>query len=145
MNNNFDEFIELTNRCMKFAYTRSALARCYRNLGYYYIEQNNYDLAIALYLLSLEYEPDQKSAQSELFYVSTKTGIDINKFGDEDIMKILKSNSIQIGATDLVVGVAYNIGEMAQENNNIDHARFYYNIVYELTKDESIKELIDKL
>ena len=52
----FNEFIIRTSDALKYAYYPQDIARCYRNLGYYYVEENQMRTALALYIYSMEFE-----------------------------------------------------------------------------------------
>ena len=50
---NWDKFLSINKRIYDCSYTNEDLCRYYRNLGYYYIEKGNYDVAISVYILSI--------------------------------------------------------------------------------------------
>ena len=58
--------INRCKQCFDFAYTERHVGRCYRNLGYYYIEQKEYILAPALYLKSTGYDKESTIPQLQL-------------------------------------------------------------------------------
>ena len=65
---------EITLRAMTVAYTQDMLGRGYRNLGYLAVEDEDYDLAVACYAMSLVVDRDNaRAAQSELFYIQQVT------------------------------------------------------------------------
>ena len=51
----YQEYFEITSQCLERAYRSEDIARCYRNLGYYYIYQGNFELAIAVYCFSIPF------------------------------------------------------------------------------------------
>jgi tetratricopeptide (TPR) repeat protein len=138
MDKDWENYLKINNKCMDYAYSINALARCYRNLGYYYIEKNNYELATALFNFSLIFAPEHKNAQSELYYISQKTGMNTKEINMDNIIELLNTNNIRIGANKLVLSIAYSIGKAAKNENNIDMAKYYFGIVYELTGDSQI-------
>jgi len=141
----YDEYLELTKRCLECAYSSRHIARCYRNLGYYYIEQKEYDTAIVLYYLSLQFDNEDKTASSELLYISQETGKQIKEPSLKKVETIMKKQGIQFGANPLVYNIAFFLGKDAQENKEFDAARYFYEIAYELTGDEDVKKIIDDL
>jgi tetratricopeptide (TPR) repeat protein len=138
-------FLRINGDCLKYAYTGKSIARCYRNLGYFYFEEEKYELAAALYFLSIYFDKEDMVAYSELDFISKKTGLEVKPLDSQSLLKLLKDNNIQFGANNFILSIAYSIGQEAQKNNHNDTAEYYYNIVFDLTKDNEVKELIDKL
>ena len=77
-------FFELTKDAFKIAYRPASVARCFRNLGYYYTEKKLWDYAAACFFMSMNYEPNDKNAQSELYYIKQMAGreIDLPEFDE---------------------------------------------------------------
>jgi tetratricopeptide (TPR) repeat protein len=90
---NWDKYLSINKQVYECAYTNEDLCRYYRNLGYYYIEQENYELAISLYIMSILFldlaeVPDLVTAQNQrmmqlnmarnqLEYITVKLGKNI--------------------------------------------------------------------
>jgi tetratricopeptide (TPR) repeat protein len=145
MNKDWKIFLRINRDCLKYAYSSKAIAKCYRNFGYYYIEEEKYELAIALFYLSIHFDQEARIAHSELLYISNKIGLEIKSPDQQNILKLLKDNDIQFGANDLILSIAYSIGQEAQKNNQNSIAKYFYSIVFDLTEDNEIKEIMDKL
>jgi len=141
----WDIFLRINRNCLKFAYTGKAIARCYRNFGYYFFEEEKYDVAAALYYLSIFFDREDMVAHAELNFITNKTGIGAECPDLKSIKKMLKENDIQFGANDLILTIAYSIGLEAHKKNNYEVAEYLYNIVFELTSDKEVKKLIDQL
>jgi len=91
---NWNKYLNICNEIHEYAYINEDLCRYYRNLGYYHIEQENYELAITLYIISLVFLelaeiPDLLTAQNQrimqlnmaknqLVYIATKSGINFD-------------------------------------------------------------------
>ena len=73
MSGDLEQFYILTKEAFKIAFRSTDLARCYRNLGYYFVEKKLWSEAISCNLLSLEYDNEAKAAQSELYYINSAT------------------------------------------------------------------------
>jgi len=95
--------------------------------------------------LSMSFDKEDKVAYYELVYISNKTGLEIKPPDSHSIKKILEDNDIQFGANILILSIVYSIGQEAQKNNQNEIAKFYYNIVFDLTKDNEIKKVMDNL
>jgi tetratricopeptide (TPR) repeat protein len=145
MNKNWDKYLEINKKCLEFAYNSIALARCYRNFGFYYIEMGKYEIAIALLFLSIHFDQNAKIAQSELLYISQKTGKSIKEPDVNEIEKIVENIGIKLGANEIIISVAISFAFEALNNNNNEVAKHFFKISYDLTKDEKIKEIIDKI
>ena len=100
-----DEYLTTINKAFKFAYTPELLARCYRWLGYYYIEKKEYRLAFAIYRYSLFFEKHDKAIHEmeyiiQIYQFENNEQFEIPK--DDEIKGILIENNIQLMADALV-------------------------------------------
>lgn len=75
MRKDWETFKKITIEMFQYAYTRENVARLFRNLGFYFVEIKDYVAAKLCYTLSLNYEPDNKNAMSELYYKLNDKGI----------------------------------------------------------------------
>lgn len=89
---NIETFYTITKNTYDKIFLPNDLARYYRNLGFYFIEKENYNLATCLFLHSLSFE-DTDMAKSEIMYIKQKTG-SLN-IPEPDVTKhILEENDI---------------------------------------------------
>ena len=139
------EFYDVTMKGLERAYQTEHLTRGYRNLGYYFIEQEDFELATALFFLSLGFEPDNQAAKAELAYIAQVTEGNIIAPTLERLTELFEQNHIQMGPNPLVVQIALSIGNEACEEGALDAAVYFYSIAYELTGEEKIKEQMDAL
>jgi tetratricopeptide (TPR) repeat protein len=144
-NKEWDEYLNINKTCLDYCYTSMSLGRCYRNLGFYYIEKEDYDLAVALFYLSLNFDQESKIAQSELLYISNKTNRQIKNPDIENVKKLLFENDIELGANKLILRLAIALGKQAQSENIPDAAKYFYSVFYDLTGDEEVKKIIASL
>jgi tetratricopeptide (TPR) repeat protein len=97
------EFRELTRRALVVAYSLAMLARAYRNLGYLAVEDEDFDLAVACYCMSLAIDRGHaQAAQSELFYIQQVTGKTLELPDRQAVEATLARNGIQVGPSPLV-------------------------------------------
>jgi tetratricopeptide (TPR) repeat protein len=141
----WENFKLLTDRCLACAYTPDEIARAYRNYGYMFIEQGDYDAAICCYLASLNFEANEL-AQSQMFYISQAT----NKTIDPDryyckLEKVFKQRNIQLGPSEDILGIAFSLAERFENDGNLEGAFYCYRIYYELTQDQEIVPRLEKL
>ena len=94
MEGNLETFYTITKNTYDKIFLPNDLARYYRNLGFYFIEKENYNLATCLFLHSLSFE-DTDMAKSEIMYIKQKTGL-INIPEPDVTNHILEENDIPI-------------------------------------------------
>jgi tetratricopeptide (TPR) repeat protein len=138
MTDDYEEFYKLTVDIFKISFNKKDIARCYRNLGFYFIEKNQYDEAAACYFMSTSFEPDSKQAMSELYYISTKTGKNLVEPSLREVQRYAEEYGFPIGADEDVVGLSYAYGKNSFENGELDYASYFWRITYELTDDEEV-------
>ena len=68
---NLEKYKDKTLESFGKLYDPHDLARFYRNLGYYYIEREEWELAKAIYIYSMRFENSDK-AKNELIYIMQK-------------------------------------------------------------------------
>ena len=149
-NNDWDEYYRLTIQSFKYAYTRDDLARSFRNLSSYYLNEfevssNNEDIKLAIYLnrLSLSYD-DSNEYQIE-FNEFDEDVAEYDSHSIEDIKEYLKSKGLPYGPSVEVITICKNLGFQLDEDKKVVPALFYFNIAYDLTHDSAIKDVIDDL
>lgn len=139
-----EKFYELSKEAFRIAYHSKDLARCYRNLGYYYIEKEAWEAAFSCYLLSLQYERESKQAASELYYISQKAD-HFTEPSFADVQKYAKEYGIPLGPDKDVVGLAFAYGNRFLKDHRYDVAVYFFSIVYDLTDDDEIKKIIEDI
>lgn len=72
MEGKLEEYKKATLETIQKIYNPLDMARFYRNLGYYYIERQEWELAKAIYLYSMRFDNGEK-AQHELIYIMQQT------------------------------------------------------------------------
>ena len=128
----------------KYCYTPNDVARCYRNLGWYFIEKRQFKEAICAYTLSLQYV-NNEIVQSELYYISQVTRKKIEQPTLEQIKKVAKKYGFPVGADEDVIGLSFTLGKQAMESSDFEAVKYYWGILYNLTEDEEIKKVLEKL
>ena len=140
-----ENFFKLTINAFKIAFRPQNVARCFRNLGYYFAEKELYSEAKAAYIMSLQFERDSEQALKELYYVDEKTDHKLEKPPIEKVKEYAAKYSFPIGADIDVLTLAYQKGIKSLENKEPFAARYYFSILYDLTHDPEIKQALDKL
>lgn len=142
-----ETFFKISVDTFKIAYIPESVARCYRNLAFYFVEKELWSEAMACNIMSLHYEPDSKSAMSEIYYIQQKTNGSVPNPKVEEFDSYGEKYGFPIGADKDIIGIAYSYGKYFLESDEDEQeaAKFFFTIMYDLTKDEEIKEIIDKL
>lgn len=92
----WDNFLPLAQNALKYAKTPATLARSLRGLGYYYCEQKNYPLAVALYMHSLQFEDNKEIVGTEVGYMYELSGKTLELPTPDDAVKIIIENGIDV-------------------------------------------------
>jgi len=141
----WNEYQAISKHCLTIAYSSKAVGRCYRNLGFYCIEMESFELAIALYHASLVFDPESQGAMSELMYIQEITGKPTPAPKSDVVEKMFAENDIQFGPSKTVMGLALEIGQQAEKEMHYGIARFLYSVLYDLTGDKKAKDMMDRL
>ena len=104
----------------------------------------DYDSAVCFYYESLIYA-DHPGVQAELHHIHTITQKKIVPPTREEINKAFEKYGIQPGANKEVVGVAAALAKEAIEKKDLSGSQFYLLVVYSLTNDPEVKELLEKV
>lgn len=135
-----------TKEIFKYVYRLPDLGRVHRNMGYYYTEQKRYDLAYAFYSMSLVFDPNNTGVQSELKYIIQKaktTKCTIPNI--EEAFKLTEKEQVPFGPDKIILSMAYQWGMNSLKVNRNKQAKYFLEIVYDITHDKDIKEKIDGL
>ena len=144
MEGDMETFFSKTIEAFKIAIHATDVARCYRNLGYYFIEKKLFSEAVAVYLMSQWFDKNSPNAQAELNYISSIAG-NIEKPSIEQIKQYSEKYGFPIGADKDIVQLAYAYGDSLEKDGQKQGAKYFFSIMYELTQEESIKKRIDSL
>ena len=92
----FENMRKLTLDSYNILFDSKELARFYRNLGFYYTEVGKYDLAFALYVVSLNFDVDP-TAYHEIGFIRNKQGNDKYKLSTKEVLELLSKEGIPYG------------------------------------------------
>ena len=143
MKHRFEKFKKLTLETMKRAYYPRAIARAYRNLGYYYTEMKDYHTAVMLNLASLVFEKDNPKVERELDYISRTGNIEIRSYSQEEICSAFAKRGIPIGPDHEVLRQIFSFADWCREHGHLSAAKNAYMLFYDLTMDDKAKNLAD--
>ncbi|MCR4675203.1 MAG: hypothetical protein K5675_09345 [Lachnospiraceae bacterium] len=141
---NIEKEYEITLKTYNFSCTRAELAAYYRNLGWYYLESYQPNVAVACYKYSDLFETSEQ-VKSEISYLETALEKSYQDMSVDQIQNILTEKDIPLKANSITLALIYKAGLEAYNTGNNMQARDCFHMVYDLTQDEEIKQLLDKV
>ena len=138
----YNRFFLYNVDALKFAYKNEDIARAYRNFGFFYVEENQLDIAAVFYDFSLNFDFN-KQAFRELEYIKSR-GIN-TEMDRKDAEKIIESKSIQIGVNPFILDTLKIICVDLENRKHYSGALYFYIILYDLTKDNMILGKINSI
>ena len=138
----FNRFFLLNMEALKYAYSLKEIARAYRNIAYYYLEEYNLEVASVFYNYSLKFDYNV-NAVKELGYIKAR-GIDA-EISDEDAIRTIKSKNIQADANPFILDALETLCNYFESKGFYNSALYFYRIMYDLTKDSHIFNRINQL
>lgn len=138
-----EKLLHIIRDTIKIASSPYALARCYANLGFYCVNLKDYDSAVAFYYSSIAFA-NHPAIPMELENIVRITGKPITPPKEKDLEKAFGKYNITRGPEELLVSVAAQLASQDLENNNITDGLMNLKILYGLTNDEQIKNIILK-
>ncbi|WP_297979911.1 hypothetical protein [uncultured Methanobrevibacter sp.] len=138
----FNRFFLLTMEALKYAYSLKDIAKAYRNIGYYYLEEYNLEVSAVFYNHSLKFE-NNKNAIKELDYISSR-GVDFI-IDDEKSLEIIKSKNVQEDVNPFILDSLETLSSYFHSRGFLNQALYFYRIMYELTNDPLVFDMINRL
>ena len=138
-------FFRLTLDAFRYAFRPKQVARCFRNLGFYFTEKELWEEAAACHTMSLRYDNESSLAMSELYYIQQTAGRTVQPPKMERFREISGQYGFPAGADRDVLGLSYQYGRLFAEQGNTKAARYCWEITYGLTNDEDIRKMMDNL
>ncbi|WP_405294965.1 tetratricopeptide repeat protein [Methanobrevibacter sp.] len=138
----FNEYFIRTCDALKYAYYPQDIARCYRNLGNYYIEENQTKTALALLIYSMEYEASPL-AYAEIKSLQSKN--DNLELSLTECMDIIESKNIQLGPNPFILQTLDELIKEYRKNKLYNQLLYFLELKFDLTNDEKILSEINEI
>ena len=136
-----NECIIRTSDALKYSYYPQDIARCYRNLGYYYVEENDMKTAMALYIYSMEFEASPLT-YAEIKSIQSKTGnmeLSLN-----ECIEIIEGKNIQIGPNPFILEALDEFIKEYDENKLYNQLLYFLELRFDLKNDaETLRKIND--
>ncbi len=140
---NKKKLIEITRNTLKVASSPMAIARCHANMGYICVDFGEFDDAVAFYTASVMFAPNP-AIPYELSGIAQRKGTPIQKPSVEQIKKVFEKYGLEFGVDKDVIGSAAQLSTHYIIKNDIPNALKALKLLYGITLDEKIKELIHR-
>ena len=137
----YNEYFIRTCDALKYSYYPQDIAICYRNLGYYYIEENQMRTALALYIYSMEFEASPL-AYTEIKYIQSKN--DNMELTLNECIEIIESKNIQLGANPFIIETLNELIREYEKNKLYNQALYFMELQFDLTHDVETLELMNE-
>lgn len=138
----YNRFFLYNVDALKFAYTNEDIARAYRNFGFFYVEENQLDIAAVFYDFSLNFDFN-KNAMKELEYLKSR-GVD-TEIERKDAESIIESKNVQVGVNQFILDTLRFICYDLDNRKYFTQALYFYRILYDLTKDNEVLGRINSI
>ena len=138
----YNEYFIRTCDALKYSYYPQDIARCYRNLGYYYIEENQMRTALALYIYSMEFEASPL-AYTEIKYIQSKN--DNMELTLNECIEIIESKNIQLGANPFIIETLNELIREYEKNKLYNQALYFMELQFDLTHDVETLEMMNEI
>ena len=130
-----------TSDALKYSYYPQDIARCYRNLGYYYVEENDLKTALALYIYSMEYEASPL-AYAEIKFIQSKT--DNMELSLNECIDIIEGKNIQVGPNPFILDTLDEFIREYEENKLYNQLLYFLELRFDLKNDvETLSKIND--
>lgn len=138
----YNRFFLYNVDALKFAYKNEDIARAYRNFGFFYVEENQLDIAAVFYDFSLNFDFNRQAFR-ELEYLKSR-GIN-TEIDRKDAENIIESKKIQVGVNPFILDTLRIICADLENRKYYRGALYFYRILYDLTKDNHILGKINSI
>lgn len=128
-----NEFVIRTSDALKYSYYPQDIARCYRNLGYYYVEENDFKTALAFYIYSMEFEASPLAYAEIKFIQSKNNNMELSL---KECVEIIENKNIQLGANPFILEVLNELINEYDENKLYNQLMYFLELKFDLTNDE---------
>ncbi|MDO5402327.1 MAG: hypothetical protein Q4F11_02700 [Eubacteriales bacterium] len=142
--NKIQRYLDTSKMAYRYCCTRATMARYYRNMGYYFLNKYETDLARACYIYSnIYYHTD--NADSELEYLKSALKDETPDFSIRQMQQMFAENDVEPGPDPDTIGIVYRVGELMMEDKELKLAKDCFSIVYDITQEEKLGSLLDTM
>ncbi len=140
----FVGYLNATTQALRVSYRRRDLARCYRNLGSFYLDVQRYDVATAALCYSLTFH-ESPEARRELKFVESQTRRRAKAPPFDKLRKVFDAEGIPTRPSDDAVEAARELAIRARDAGDYALSLRCFDVVWRLSNDAWAKEEFDAL
>jgi tetratricopeptide (TPR) repeat protein len=140
----FEKFLQTNQEIYRIAYTPRIVAKYFRNIGYYYIEKEEFDFATMAYFVSSHYA-DHPNVIHELTYISERSGREIVAPGLNEIEIAFDEKNMSPVANDQIVVYLMSLGELLDEAGEYLDAIYILSLLDDLINSKETKKRIEEI
>ena len=138
----YNEYFIRTCDALKYSYYPQDIARCYRNLGNYYLQENQMKTALALYIYSMEFEASPL-AYTEIKYIQSKN--DNMELTLNECIEIIEGKNIQLGVNPFIIETLNELIREYEKNKLYNQALYFMELQFDLTHDGKTLEMMNEI
>lgn len=144
MQGDLEGFFAYSCKALKFAFKPEQVGQGYRNIGSYFMEKEKFKEAAMCYSMSLIYDKAEV-AYRNLSYLEEECGVDFTEISMEKGNEIAEKYGFP-GLVDAdVLSLMLTIGKKHYQANDYAPAIYMFELFYNLTGNEEIKEVLDSI
>jgi len=141
---NIEQFYTQTLNTFKIAYKPEQIALLFRNLGYYFFEKGLFSVSYACYIKSAACK-ESAVAELRMQNIETITGGQTDAPSLEMFEQYSSAYGFPTVADEAVINLMLDCAMHYLDLDQFVSAKYYFELYYELSHDEEIKETIDMI
>lgn len=138
-----EKYKEVTLKGFDIAFRAPDVARCYRNLAYYYADKELFRPSIVCNTVSLRYE-DSDKARVELFYAFQKTGERLILPTEEEIAKCAEEYGFPLVPNKFALYMAIQARNYHAEKGETKFEKYFEEILSGLVRDQFALDFLNE-
>ncbi len=144
-NGDMRSYLESTRELFTIAFRPGDIAQCFRNMGYFFVEEQQYRLARTFYVMSTFHQEKNEAVEKELEYISRVTGGTIDSTSRSDVEYAVREYDIPLLGNTELLNLATQMAHYYLEKGEKEMTRYYFDIAYNMSQKDRIEGLIGKL
>lgn len=136
--------LRTTTDALRYSLKPRDLARCYRDLGEFYVDSERYEFAAYLFFFSLTLD-EAPETRRQLRILETRTRRPPKAPPFDKLRKAFEKEEIQLGPNEETVRVLRELAENARDAGNFELATTTFDALFSLTNDAAFQKERDAL
>lgn len=144
-NGNLEQFFVKTISAWQVAFTKEDVARVFRNLAFFFSEQQDWQNAYINLILSSMYYDDEEKITRELEYIQQNADTELQEVTQEMIEAYGEETEMPIGANPAIIDLLDSYCAELHEKEEYMKSLPYLQNLYDLTDNPDVKKLIKEI